>query len=155
MNQHERLIHKFYSAFQQGDFKTMQSCYHDNATFSDPVFQNLNSKEVKAMWEMLLTSAKDLKVSFDNIKADESSGSASWEAWYTFSRTGRPVHNVITARFQFNDGKIADHKDTFGLWRWSRQALGLSGLLLGWSPVVANKVRDTARKSLDKFLASR
>jgi ketosteroid isomerase-like protein len=155
MNQHERLIQKFYTAFEQGDFKTMQSCYHDNAVFSDPVFQNLNSREVKAMWEMLLTSANDLKVTFDNIKADASSGSASWEAWYTFSRTGRSVHNVITAEFQFDDGKIIRHKDHFDLWQWSRQALGMSGLFLGWSSIVVNKVRGTARKSLDKFLASR
>lgn len=154
MNQHEQLIHKFYSAFQQGDFRTMQSLYHDRATFSDPVFQNLNSREVKAMWEMLLTSAKDLKVSFDGIRADQNSGEASWQAWYTFSRTGRPVHNIISARFEFDDGKFISHRDHFSLWRWSRQALGPSGLLLGWSPIVASKVRTTARKSLDRFLSS-
>jgi ketosteroid isomerase-like protein len=154
MNQHERLIHNFYSAFSQGDFKTMQSFYHNNASFSDPVFQNLNSKEVKGMWEMLLTSARDLKISFGDIKADADSGSASWQAWYTFSRTGKPVHNIIRAEFKFDDGKIISHRDHFDLWRWSRQALGISGLLLGWSPLVANKVRATARKALEKFQGS-
>ncbi len=154
MHPHETLITNFYSAFQRGDYATMQSCYHQNAEFSDPVFQHLNSKEVKAMWQMLLTSAKDLKITFNNVKANDREGSCHWEAWYTFSRTGRPVHNIIEARFQFKDGKFIRHQDSFDMWRWSRQALGASGLLLGWSPIVKNKVRATASKALSKFIGS-
>lgn len=153
MSQEETLIHTFYSAFQRGDYSTMQSCYHAQAKFSDPVFQNIDSDEVKAMWQMLLTAARDLKVSFQSVKADGDQGSCSWEAWYTFSRTGRPVHNVITARFRFADFKIIEHVDSFNLWKWSAQALGTSGLMLGWSPLVQNKVRATARQSLDKFMS--
>jgi hypothetical protein len=152
MNANETLITKFYSAFQQKDFLVMQSCYHNEAVFNDPVFRNLNSKEVKAMWEMLLTSSKDLRVEFSNIHATGQSGSAHWEAWYSFSRTGRQVHNIIDATFGFRDGLIYRHNDHFGFWRWSRQALGTSGTLMGWTPVVRNKVRETARKSLDKFM---
>lgn len=153
MSANAELIRKFYSAFQKKDFLTMQSCYHADATFSDPVFKNLNSKEVKAMWQMLLTSSKDLRVEFNTIKADDTTGSAHWDAWYSFSRTGRRVHNIIVAKFEFRDGLIYRHKDQFNFWRWSRQALGLSGTLLGWSPVVSNKVRGTARRSLDKFMS--
>lgn len=154
MHSNEALITNFYSAFQHGDYATMQSCYHGNAEFSDPVFQQLDSKQVQAMWQMLVTSAKDLKISFNHINADDASGSCHWEAWYTFSRTGRPVHNIIEARFQFKDGKIIRHNDTFDMWRWSRQALGIPGLLLGWSPVIKNKVRSTAGKSLTRFMSS-
>jgi hypothetical protein len=151
MNTHETLIRKFYTAFQQKDFLTMQSCYHPEATFSDPVFQNLSSKEVKAMWEMLLTSSKDLTITFDNIQSNGNHGTCHWEAWYSFSRTGRQVHNVIDASMEFKDGLIYRHKDHFNFWRWSRQALGTTGLFLGWTPVVSNKVRTMARRSLDKF----
>lgn len=145
MNPNEALIRKFYSAFQQKDFLTMQSCYHDEATFSDPVFQNLSSKEVKAMWQMLLTSSKDLKVTFDSVRPN----SCHWEAWYTFSRTGRVVHNIIDASFEFKDGLIYRHKDHFNISRWGRQALGFIGIF----PFVHTKVRATARKSLEKFMA--
>lgn len=154
MNSNEALIRKFYTAFQQKDFLTMQSCYHPEATFSDPVFQNLTSREVKAMWQMLTTASKDLKITFDRVQSNGNHGSCHWEAWYSFSRTGRQVHNVIDATIEFKDGLIYRHQDRFNFWRWSRQALGISGLILGWTPVVANKVRATARKSLDKFLVS-
>ena len=48
---------RFYNAFQAHDSKTMAACYHESATFSDPVFRNLNRKEVCAMWEMLIERA--------------------------------------------------------------------------------------------------
>jgi hypothetical protein len=147
MNNNEALIRKFYTAFQQGDFLAMQSCYHPGATFSDPVFQNLDSAEVKSMWEMLLRSSKDLKVEFSDVTEN----SARWDAWYTFSRSGRPVHNIVRSHFTFCDGLIFNQKDDFNFWRWSHQALGLSGTLLGWTPVVSNKVRTLARKNLDDF----
>jgi len=101
---------------------------------------------------MLLTSSKDLRIEFNSIAATGTEGHAHWEAWYTFSRSGRPVHNIIDAKFTFRDGLIYRHQDKFHFWRWSRQALGGTGTYLGWTPVVRNKVHETARKSLDKFM---
>lgn len=152
MNTNEKIINQFYTAFQHKDYVTMQELYHNKASFSDPVFQNLKSPEVKAMWEMLITSGKDLQVTFGQVSANETTGTCRWEAWYTFSRTGRKVHNIIDASFEFREGKIFLHEDSFNFWRWSRQALGMSGFLLGWTSVIRNKVRDMARKSLRKFM---
>lgn len=154
MHPNENLILKFYTAFQNGDFVTMQNSYHADAKFSDPVFSGLSSKEVQAMWQMLITSAKELKVNFKNISANDTQGRCQWEAWYPFSTTGRKVHNVITATFRFKDGKIINHQDDFDFWRWSRMALGMPGVLLGWSPIIRNKVQQTAAKRLAKFIAS-
>ncbi|MNR08392.1 hypothetical protein D3C85_1245440 [compost metagenome] len=76
-------------------------------------------------------------------------------ATYLFSQTGNTVVNDIQARFVFRDGKICEHHDSFDLWRWSRQALGTTGWLLGWSPLVQGKVRAQARKGLRAFQAGR
>jgi ketosteroid isomerase-like protein len=152
MHPNEKLIHDFYTAFQQRQYLPMQQSYHPEAKFHDPVFQDLSSEEVRAMWQMLLTSAKDLTVTFSTVQADDHRGSCQWEAWYTFSRTGRKVHNIVQAQFSFRDGKIIQHRDSFDLWRWSRQALGLSGILLGWSPLVKNKIRRMAQAGLKKFM---
>jgi ketosteroid isomerase-like protein len=152
MHPNEKLIHDFYTAFQQRQYLPMQQAYHPEAKFHDPVFQDLSAAEVRAMWQMLLTSAKDLTVTFSAVQADDHRGACQWEAWYTFSRTGRKVHNIIHAQFLFRDGKIIQHHDTFDLWRWSRQALGFSGILLGWSPMVKNKIRSMAQGGLKKFM---
>ena len=146
------LITEFYSAFQRKDYRTMQSLYHDQAIFSDPVFGDLNAAEVRGMWEMLLTSSKDLRVEFDSVRTEGDKGSCHWEAWYTFTKTKRLVHNKIDASFVFRNGKIFRHNDRFDLWRWSRHALGVSGIFLGWSPPVQNKIRSMARARLNIFL---
>jgi len=153
MNEHEALITKFYTAFQRKDYHAMAALYHPEATFRDGAFDLHSGKEAGAMWKMLLTASKDLRIEFQDVKADEQTGSARWDAWYTFSKTGRPVHNVIRARFEFKDGLIYRQTDHFNFWRWSRQALGAPGLLLGWSGFLHNKVRATAMKGLKDFMA--
>jgi hypothetical protein len=152
MENHDQLIGDFYAAFNARDYVTMQQAYHAEAKFYDPVFEHLNAEQTKAMWQMLLSASKDIVVKASEISTNNNTGSCRWDAWYTFSRTGRKVHNIIHSRFQFRDGKIIDQHDHFSMWRWSRQALGTSGLLLGWSPMVKNKVRQTAQGSLRKYL---
>ena len=146
------VIQRFYTAFAQRDWSAMGACYADNARFSDPVFPELDAKEVRAMWKMLVTNGKDLRVMHTVVSEDAGRGTVKWEARYTFSRTGRPVHNSITATFTFKDGLILTHRDHFDFWRWSRQALGPSGLLLGWSPLVKNKMRGIAASGLRKSM---
>jgi hypothetical protein len=99
----------------------------------------------------LSEGAPDLKATHRDIHADDTRGRAHWEAWYTFSSTGRKVHNVIDARFQFRDGKIVRHDDRFDFWRWSRQALGPAGWLLGWTPLLQKAVRKKALAGLDAY----
>jgi len=147
------LINRFYTAFQHRDYAAMQALYHPEARFSDPVFRDLTAAEVKAMWQMLLTASKDLRVTFCEVTEDGHRGACRWDAWYTFSRSGRPVHNRVKASFRFKDGLIYRHTDSFDFWRWSRQALGAPGLLMGWSSFLKNSVRRTARKNLDAFIA--
>jgi hypothetical protein len=101
MNEHEELITRFYTSFRDKNYRAMQECYHDEIIFSDPVFQNLQGKKAKAMWHMLTSAASDLKIIHSQVKSSGNHGSCHWEAWYPFSLTGRKVHNVIDATFEF------------------------------------------------------
>ncbi len=130
----------------------MAACYHPDATFTDEVFSLKNGKEAAAMWHLLCESGKDLRIEFSEVQAGDQSGRAHWEAYYTFSRTGRKVHNVIEASFEFRDGKIIRHVDRFPFRRWARQAFGPTGWLLGWTGFLRNKVRNTAMKGLFRFI---
>ena len=131
----------------------MAACYAPDARFSDPVFGDLEGQEPGAMWRMLTGRADDLKIELMEHEAEADRGSARWVAHYTFTQTGRPVRNDVRARFQFSDGLIAVHCDEFDFHRWSRQALGLPGLLLGWTPILRASVRRRARAGLDEFIA--
>jgi len=152
MNQNEKLIETFYTAFQKLDARGMTACYHPDIRFSDPVFTDLSGAEVGGMWQMLCAQAKNFEVTFSGVQADEQRGKANWEARYDFSATGRRVHNKIAADFEFADGKIIKHTDTFDFWKWSSQALGPTGSLLGWTPLVRNKVQKQAAERLAGFM---
>lgn len=153
MHAHEQLIQHFYSAFQKRDAAGMVACYAPQVQFSDPVFTDLRGPRAGAMWKMLCERGKDLRIEFGEVRADDRSGSAHWDAWYTFGGTGRPVHNRIDASFEFAGGLIAKHTDRFDLHRWAGQALGLPGKLLGWTPLLQNRIRAMAAGNLDQYLA--
>lgn len=152
MHPNGALITRLYTCFQARDAAGMKAWYHPDAVFSDPVFGRLEGEQVGAMWAMLCGRAADLQIEFSQVSADDERGRAHWDARYTFSQTGRPVLNRIDAEFGFRDGLIVRHDDRFSFWRWSRQALGPIGLLLGWTPLLRARVGANARKGLAAYM---
>lgn len=155
MHPNSALIERFYAAFAARDAAGMAACYHPDVVFTDPAFGELRGPQAGAMWAMLVERGTDLRVTASDVHADDAAGRAHWDAHYTFSQTGRPVHNRIDAEFAFRDGLIVRHTDRFGFWTWARQALGVPGLLLGWTPFLRSKVRATARRGLEKYMAAK
>lgn len=153
MHDNERLIRELYAALARRDGEAMAACYDPGASFCDPVFTALAGAEVGDMWRLLCRRATRIRVEVTGVEADETTGRADWQAWYPFSGTGREVHNVVHAEFRFHEGRIVAHVDEFDLWCWSRQALGLPGLLLGWAPLLQHRVRATAAAQLARFRA--
>ncbi len=149
----KQLVERFYTAFQQLDYKTMQDCYSDDAVFNDPAFGLLQGEEVKAMWEMLCKRAKDFSLVYSNIGLlDEEYATCNWTATYIFSATGRKVVNNITAHLRIQNGKIIEHSDAFKLSKWAAQALGWKGILFGWAGFMKRAIQKNARKGLTNFM---
>ncbi len=152
MNPNEKLIQKFYTSFANQDLDTMLNCYHEKIKFQDPAFGILKGKDARDMWKMLIQRAKgEIKIEFSDIKANENSGSANWVATYKFSQTNRKVVNVIHAEFEFQDELIIKHTDHFDIWKWSKQALGFVGFIMGWTGFMQRKIQEKALSSLRKF----
>ena len=153
MTENEQLITNFYTEFCHADVKKMAECYHENIQFEDPAFGILNDKKPIIMWKMLLERSKgNIKIEFFDVIANENSGSATWVATYVFSKTNRKVVNKINAKFEFQDGLIIKHTDSFDIYKWSKQALGLKGFLLGWTSFMRNKIQESAKKSLENYI---
>ncbi len=146
MNQKE-VITEFYKAFQQLDAERMISFYHEDIVFEDPGFGKLKGERAKNMWRMLCNSAKEFTLDFSEV----TDHGAHWEPTYTFSQSGRRVHNIIDASFVFQDGKIIKHTDVFDLHRWSKQALGFKGWLLGGTSFFQKKLQQQTSRLLDKY----
>jgi hypothetical protein len=150
------LINRFYSAFAESNAEGMVTWYHDDIIFRDPAFGELRGEKAKDMWRMLVRSAKGkIKIAWSDVAADENSGRANWRAEYVFSGTGRNVVNVISAEFEFRDGKIVRHTDSFDFYKWAKQALGWKGWLLGRTGFFRRKVMQQANARLADFQSKR
>jgi ketosteroid isomerase-like protein len=150
----DELLVRLYTALDRKDGDAMAACYAPDARFEDPAFGELRGDEPGAMWRMLTSRAADLRCELLEHAADDTTGSAKWKATYTFTQTGRPVVNVVDSTFRFAGGLIAEQDDRFSYFTWSRQALGLPGLLLGWTPILPAATRKKARQGLDEFMAA-
>ena len=150
-----KTIETLYAAFARLDSDAMAACYAENARFDDAAFSLSGRREIGGMWRMLCEAVKAKGRDVWKLEVSAiTDTSAHWEPHYRFSASGRMVHNIIDAQFEFDGaGLIVHHRDSFDFWRWSRQALGVPGWLLGWTPFLRGKVRAQAGASLKAFLA--
>ena len=153
----KNVIETFYKAFNDLDAETMVECYHKHIIFEDPAFGKLKGERAKNMWRMLCESqkGKKFKIEASNISCNVNTGSAHWEAFYTFSKTGKKIHNKIDAAFLIKDGKIIKHIDYFNLHNWAKQALGFKGYLIGGTLFFKRKLHHQTNRLLDKFEKNR
>lgn len=142
----------FYSAFTRRDGAAMAELYAPDATFSDPAFPGLRGAEVGSMWKMLTRRSKDTRIEYKVVEVKGDVAIVDWQAWYTFSATGKSVHNIIRGELTVKDGKIVTHVDTFDLYRWMSQAMGIKGKLLGWLPPVQKALQKQARAGLVAYM---
>ncbi len=151
----EEIITCFYNAFALGDAESMAQYYHDDVVFTDPAFGTIKGDQAKAIWKMLIERSNgNIDIQYNDVIADSDTGSAKWTAKYQYGPHKRNVTNHVAATFEFKNGKIIAHTDRFDIWKWSRQALGTTGVLLGWSSFMKNKIQKTTNSLLNKYTKS-
>ncbi|TNE51262.1 MAG: nuclear transport factor 2 family protein [Deltaproteobacteria bacterium] len=123
-------VTKFYKAMQEGDFDTIMSLYHPDAEFSDPAFPGIKGDKLEGMWKLITNAEPDIK--FRDVKAnDDGTVTGHWDADYELLK-GNPIHNQIDSKFEFKDGKIIKHTDSFNFSKWADQAFpGILGKAIG------------------------
>lgn len=148
----EQVANNFYSAFQQKNANGMIECYHQDLQFEDPAFGKLSYAQTCGMWKMLCESAKDLSIEYSILKSEDEYVEVRWIAEYSFSKTGKFVHNEIIAQLMFRDGKIIQHTDNFDLFKWAKQAMGLQGWLIGSTPFFRKKLQQQTNYQLANYM---
>lgn len=152
MTANEQTITSLYNALENKNSKVVCDSYHSDIVFRDPIFGRLIGRDVCQMWKMLMDKSNgNLKIELSDVKADDFLGSARWKATYNLGKSNRKVVNVIRAEFRFKDGLIIKHTDDFDIWKWSKQALGITGFLFGWTGYMHRKIQEKAIQALKKF----
>lgn len=136
---------EYWNALGNRDGATMAACYAPHADFKDEVFQ-LEGDAIGRMWKSLFSPGADVRIQTHPLKQTGDVVTGTWEAWYQFQ--DRDIHNVIHSTFLLQDGLIVSQRDRFNFWKWSSQALGWKGRLLGWTPLVRKAVQKQAMKRI-------
>ncbi len=153
MNNDERLVERFFTAFKKLDANGMNACYSNDIAFYDPMFELLRGDEARAMWQMLCKNAKEFSLEFDSIKnMEDGYYTCNWQAKYKFSATGRRVVNNGKAHMKIENGLITEHSDGWSLAKWSAQAIGLPGKFFGWAGFFRRRLKNNARRNLLNFI---
>lgn len=161
-------LHRFFTALAERDSQGMLNCYAHGVRFEDPVFNLNGESEIMGMWALLFGHvglARERKnksqrdrptvwaVEFHTVKTLNNHGSVRWEATFRYAPTGRVVHNGVYSQFRFDeDGLILSQRDNFDFWRWARQAYGIVGMMIGWTPMMWDHAREQAEVSLQEVL---
>ncbi len=142
------VIAHLYTAIGTRNISAVDSCYAPNATFCDGMFGLLERPEMLAMWEHLFaTLLAQATVQVTDAATVHTDGRVVWTAAYTFPGTGRPVHNVIYAELQFENGLISSHREQFDMTSWIQQAIGMDAALAA-APQTQAHIRHQARAQL-------
>jgi hypothetical protein len=157
------VVGRFFEAFALGDWQSMARCYHDKASFSDPVYPDLREERIVYMWHQLLAAAttaeskgssnnalclNNLQLEYKVLFGDERKAQVQWFATYQYGK--RPVRNEVLSTLAIWDDKIVRQVDEFNFWRWSRQARGLPGLAFGAMPWYQRSVQRSAQSRLEQ-----
>ncbi len=152
------VVKHFFDAFARSDWREMARCYHDKASFSDPVFTDLRAERIVYMWFLLLGDRKvgmpvspsmtDLKLEYQILFGDERKAQVQWTANYRYGT--KSVKTEVLSTLAIWDDKIVRHVDEFPFWQWSRQSQGLFGLMFGAMPWYQASVQRSAQSRLDQ-----
>ncbi|MFT5511646.1 MAG: limonene-1,2-epoxide hydrolase [Bacteroidia bacterium] len=146
-------IYHFYECMQDRNVEGMLSCYHPKIKFTDPVFGELEGDRVFNMWRMLMGRIDpNAKIEINNVYALNNRATCKWTADYAFGKRKRQIHNKIKSDFKFKDNRIVEQFDYFNLWEWTKQALGITGHLFGWSLSMQKMIIKQNKEYLNYYM---
>ncbi len=150
------IVTQFFEAFAKHDWRSIARCYHDKASYSDPLFPDLRGERIVYMWYQMLGTAgakqthsmNDLNLEYRILFGDERKAQVEWTANYVYA--GRYVRIEGLTTLAIWDDKIVRHVNEYNFWRWIRQAKGLTGLVFGGLPAYQRNVQRSAQSLVDQ-----
>lgn len=150
----KEIVTSFYDCFAKGEAKGMLNFYAEEVIFCDPAFGKLSGNRPHEMWRMLLGRFDEhTTINFEVVETEANKAQVKWTAKYHFGKKRRPVTNRVTSTLILKNEKIVEYYDNFDIWKWAYQAIGIGGLLLGWSKFFQLKIQQNTNKMLDKYIA--
>ena len=143
---------RFFEALRRADTNVIDSCYHPQISYSDPLFEDLRGARVALRWRMLLKQADSFSLEHSLVFADERKAQVQWTANYRLK--GRAISIPMLSTLAIWDDLIVRQVDEYDFWQYCRQAQGVAGVLLGGLEPYQKTIKRRARRELERFATS-
>ncbi len=146
------VIQRYFDAMAQGQWQAMARCYHDQASFADPLFPDLRGEQIVYHLHRLYEpnsqhARKQIELTTHALFSEDRKAQVQWELRCIEAQ--RPVKLIGLSTFAIWDQFIVRHVDEFPFHHWARQTQGLAGALLGRLPFYQRRLQRSARSQLD------
>lgn len=142
------VVIRFFESYQKNDWQNMARCYHDKASFSDPIYPDLREESIVYLWFSRLAARRVVDLQYRVLFADDRKAQVEWSGLSPLH--GKSVQIKGLSTFALWDATIVRQVDEFSFVQWSRQALGWKGWLLGSLRFYQARVQRSARSQLDQ-----
>ena len=151
----EETARKFFSSYQNHDFRSMQSCLDENVHFSDFAF-DIKGHRVFAMWHLFCSETDrrppvDVPL-FEIIDASGDFLRARYRVSYLFGESKRMVDYEIEAHLRLNNDRIIEHTDISDIKKWASMAFPGPTYLIAHTAPFRKRVRKQAMDRLNDFM---
>ena len=134
-NANAQVIERFYARRSRGaTARPWPRATRPNAHFVDPVFELHAGRDRRDVGDALRARQGSARRGARHRLPTATAVARTGRRWYRSRATGRPVHNVIDATFEFDDdGRILRQHDTASTcgagagWRWAPRARRSAG----------------------------
>jgi hypothetical protein len=123
------LVERYFNAMAVLDVDSMVGCWHAGISHSDPLFEDLRGRAVRARWDWQAANTERLELQHNMQFVDERKAQIGWQAKYLFK--GRPVGIAGRTVLTLWDDTIVRQIDEFEFAQWCGQAIGPLWFVLG------------------------
>lgn len=139
---------QLFRAIRFRDVTRAVAAYASEAQIMHPIVGKLTKDQLSGALTVFINRTKTYELHHEIRLAGPASAHVAWSIDHVLFVTGRRVRISGVSELVFEGDRIVLHRDYLSVRDWSRQALGLKGLVLSWIPSWSRFVAREMRCSL-------
>jgi ketosteroid isomerase-like protein len=142
------LVEQHYKAIQAKDADAILAVYAADCRIDHPLIGRMSKDEFSKAVQAFIRQTPDYELEFQISHAGAQRVDAEWALTHVFHLTGRTIRLAGATTYFLSANRITRHIDQFDRRAWSRQAMGMTGLVLSFVPGWRSFVERELRRAL-------
>jgi hypothetical protein len=141
------IIDRLFKAFQSKDADAILAAYSAKCQFNHPLIGCMSKDEFSKAVQIFIRETPDYELAFQINHVSAKRVEVEWTMTHIFHLTGRIIKQNGKTTCFLSANSVVRQIDQFDRRIWSRQAMGVTGLVLsfvpGWKSFIERELRNT------------